>query len=99
MATREKKLSAKCIARLSWNQKDTLTFALSHLKQVNFYGLKGPAIWTSSISSNSVRSTDIAVCSEAEGAGRLSPGFQPISAKISGGLTREGPAQVGRSSA
>ena len=75
MATGEKKLSAECIARLSWNQKDTLTFALSHLKQMNFYGPKGPADWTSSISSNSVRSTDIAVCPE--GAGRLSPGFQP----------------------
>ena len=60
MATGEKKLSAECIARLSWNQKDTLTFALSHLKQMNFYGPKGPADWRSSISSNSVRSTDIA---------------------------------------
>ena len=74
MATGEKKLSAECIARLSWNQKDTLTFALSHLKQVNFYGLKGPAIWTSSISSNSVRSTDIAAPKELNDSAR---GFNP----------------------
>jgi hypothetical protein len=74
MATGEKKLSAECIARLSWNQKDTLTFALSHLKQMNFYGPKGPADWTSSISSNSVRSTDIAA---RKGLNDSARGFNP----------------------